>query len=102
MDSDNNRSGNAISMETMETGDMAMALRQRSLLFWLHASTNSCPAKILIPDSRPVLGTFIATDAQEHRVRIDALQTPLGTYEHVVLRGSDIDAIELSFDKSST
>lgn len=50
MDSDNNRSGNAISMETMETGDMAMALRQRSLLFWLHASTNSCPAKILIPD----------------------------------------------------
>lgn len=46
--------------------------------------------------SNPVNGVFIATDTQEHRIRIDRLQTPLGTYDKVVLRGSDIDAIEFS------
>jgi len=29
-------------------------------------------------------------------VRIEALETPLGTYDQVVLRGSDVDALELS------
>ncbi|KAF9091759.1 hypothetical protein BGX23_004858 [Mortierella sp. AD031] len=83
-------------MSDKTDSEMAMALRQRSLRFWIAASQENFPAKITIPDSKPVNGVFIATDTQEHRVRINRLQTPLGTYDKVVLRGSDVDAIEFS------
>ncbi|KAF9119147.1 hypothetical protein BGW39_000528 [Mortierella sp. 14UC] len=76
--------------------ELAMALRQRSLRFWIAASQKNYSASITIPDSKPVNGMFIAVDTQEHRIRIDRLQTPLGTYDKVVLRGSDVDAIEFS------
>ena len=46
--------------------------------------------------SKPVCGRFVSIDAQEHRIRIDALQTPIGTYDQVVLRGDDVDAMELT------
>ncbi|KAF9425113.1 hypothetical protein BGZ94_007829 [Podila epigama] len=85
---------------TLSSSDMAIALRQRSLRFWLHASTHPSQVTIHIPESRPVRGTFIAVDAQEHRVRINTLETPIGTYSHVVLRGTDIDAIELPLSQA--
>ncbi|KAG0286534.1 hypothetical protein BGZ96_009373 [Linnemannia gamsii] len=83
-------------MSDKTDSELAMTLRQRSLRFWIAASQECYLAKVTIPDSKPVNGIFIATDTQEHRVRIDRLQTPLGTYDKVVLRGSDIDAIEFS------
>ncbi|KAF9151372.1 hypothetical protein BG015_006760 [Linnemannia schmuckeri] len=83
-------------MSDKTDSEIAMELRQRSLHFWIAASQESYPAKITIPDSKPVNGVFIATDTQEHRIRINRLQTPLGTYDKVVLRGSDVDAIEFS------
>ncbi|KAF9900143.1 hypothetical protein EC991_007823 [Linnemannia zychae] len=83
-------------MRDKTDSELAIALRQRSLHFWVAASQENYAATITIPDSNPVSGAFIATDTQEHRVRIDRLQTPLGTYDKVVLRGSDIDAIEFT------
>ncbi|KAI1316865.1 hypothetical protein EDD11_009355 [Mortierella claussenii] len=76
--------------------ELALALRERSLLFWLAASKETPECTVVIPNSKPAQGTFIAMDAQEHRIRINTLQTPLGTYDQVVLRGSDVDALELS------
>jgi hypothetical protein len=46
--------------------------------------------------SKPVQGTFIAMDAQEQRIRINALHTLVGTYDQVVLRGTDVDALEVT------
>ncbi|KAF9936923.1 hypothetical protein BGZ75_006035 [Mortierella antarctica] len=83
-------------MSNLTDNEIATALRQRSLLFWIAASQQHLAAKVVIPNSKPVQGTFIATDAQERRIRINALQTPLGTYNQVVLRGSDVDALEFS------
>ncbi|KAG0375868.1 MAG: hypothetical protein J3R72DRAFT_519076 [Linnemannia gamsii] len=83
-------------MSDKTDAELAMDLRQRSLRFWIAASQENYHATITIPDSKPVNGVFIATDTQEHRIRINRLQTPLGTYDKVVLRGSDVDAIELS------
>ncbi|KAG0213081.1 hypothetical protein BGX28_005102 [Mortierella sp. GBA30] len=81
-------------MNETSDAEIAIDLRQRSLLFWITASQEQLVTKIVIPDSKPVQGTFIAMDAQERRVRINALQTPLGTYDQVVLRGTDVDALE--------
>ncbi|KAF8945478.1 hypothetical protein BGZ47_002542 [Haplosporangium gracile] len=83
-------------MSDKTDSEFAMELRRRSLRFWIAASQESYPAKITIPDSKAVNGVFIATDTQEHRIRINRLQTPLGTYDKVVLRGSDVDALEFS------
>ncbi|KAG0048886.1 hypothetical protein BGZ83_006217 [Gryganskiella cystojenkinii] len=76
--------------------EIAIALRKRSLMFWLTAAKEQPSAKVVIPNSKPVCGRFVSMDAQEQRVRIDVLQTPIGTYEHVVLRGGDVDALELT------
>ncbi|KAF9357497.1 hypothetical protein BGX26_003628 [Mortierella sp. AD094] len=75
---------------------IAINLRKRSLMFWLAASKEQLECSIVIPDSKPVQGSFIAMDTQEHRIRVNALQTLLGTYDQVVLRGRDVDALELA------
>ncbi|KAF9398060.1 hypothetical protein BGX21_008211 [Mortierella sp. AD011] len=75
---------------------IAINLRKRSLMFWLAASKEQPECSIVIPDSKPVKGSFIAMDTQEHRIRINALQTLLGTYDQVVLRGRDVDVLELA------
>ncbi|KAF9439256.1 hypothetical protein BGZ76_007457 [Entomortierella beljakovae] len=84
-------------MSTDKTeNQIAIALRKRSLSFWLSTSKEKPECLIIIPDSKPVTGTFIAMDSQENRVRINKLQTLLGTYDQVVLRGNDIDVLEIS------
>ncbi|CAO3564439.1 unnamed protein product [Mortierella alpina] len=83
-------------MSDLTDSEIAIALRQRSLLFWIAASQHNLATTVVIPNSKPVHGTFIATNAQERRIRINALQTPLGTYNQVVLRGSDVDALEFT------
>lgn len=35
-------------------------------------------------------------DAQEQRIRVNALHTLVGTYDQVVLRGTDVDALEFT------
>ncbi|KAI7823562.1 hypothetical protein BC939DRAFT_451364 [Gamsiella multidivaricata] len=76
--------------------EIAIALRKRSLLFWLAVAQHKSKCTALVPDSKPVQGIFIAVDAEERRIRINTLQTPLGTYDQVVLRGNDVDALELA------
>ncbi|KAF9905672.1 hypothetical protein BX616_000957 [Lobosporangium transversale] len=83
-------------MDDITDQEIAINLRKRALLFWLAAAKGASPCTVIIPDSKPVCGTFVAMDSHEQRVRINALQTPIGTYDRVVLRGSDVDALELS------
>lgn len=51
-------------------------------------------ADFLVHDKSHVVGTFKAIDAESNRVRVNQLQTPNGTYESAVLRGSDIEVID--------
>ncbi|RUP02631.1 hypothetical protein BC936DRAFT_140618 [Jimgerdemannia flammicorona] len=42
-----------------------------------------------------VKGTFVATDSENNRFRINGLQTPMGVYERAVIRGTDVDVLEI-------
>lgn len=37
----------------------------------------------------------MATDSESNRFRINNLQTPIGIYECAVIRGADVDVVEV-------
>ncbi|KAI8096955.1 uncharacterized protein BX664DRAFT_325262 [Halteromyces radiatus] len=73
-------------------------LKSRYLSFWLSMNTQQPQITVHLPQGTIVQGTFKATDAENNRFRIDKLETPMGVYEHSVLRGSDIDVLEFNLE----
>ncbi|CAI2174962.1 19634_t:CDS:2 [Funneliformis geosporum] len=73
-------------------------LRQRSLLFWLEANKRKSNTTARLHDNSTVIkGKFKAVDANETKFRFENWESPVGIYDQVVIRGSDIEVLELEF-----
>ncbi|SAM08899.1 hypothetical protein [Absidia glauca] len=70
-------------------------MKDRYLGFWLSMNELAPKVSLHLPQNTLVKGTFKGTDAENNRFRIDHLETPMGVYEHSVIRGSDVDMLEL-------
>ncbi|CAG8713930.1 3307_t:CDS:1, partial [Cetraspora pellucida] len=46
-----------------------------------------------------IQGNFQATDAMESKFRFDNWESPVGIYEHVVIRGTDVRVLEIEYSK---
>lgn len=42
-----------------------------------------------------VSGQLVAADSECNRIRVDNLQTAMGAHKHAVLRGTDVDKMEV-------
>ncbi|CAG8729857.1 14976_t:CDS:1, partial [Cetraspora pellucida] len=48
----------------------------------------------------PVIqGNFQATDEMEFKFRFDNWESPVGIYDHVVIRGTDVRVLEIEYLK---
>ncbi|RUS18647.1 hypothetical protein BC937DRAFT_88496 [Endogone sp. FLAS-F59071] len=70
-------------------------LRERTLSFWLQATQQKPDVKARLFQGTTIEGTFVATDSESNRFRINNLQTPIGIYECAVIRGTDVDVVEV-------
>ncbi|ORZ25926.1 hypothetical protein BCR42DRAFT_401224, partial [Absidia repens] len=77
----------------METTPVDM--KDRYLSFWLSMNKLSPNTTLHLPQNTQIKGTYIGTDAENNRFRVDKLQTPMGVYERAVIRGTDVDMIEI-------
>ncbi|KAI8993614.1 hypothetical protein BDB01DRAFT_832403 [Pilobolus umbonatus] len=66
------------------------SLRDRYLQVWLNAIKNKSKVTFHMHGT-VVTGKLCGTDSENNRFRVDHLETPMGTYEHTVIRGEDID-----------
>ncbi|RIA81632.1 hypothetical protein C1645_836685 [Glomus cerebriforme] len=74
-------------------------LRQRSLLFWLEANKRKSNIIARLYENTVIKGKFEAVDANETSFRFENWESPVGTYDHVVIRGGDIEVLEFEFTK---
>ncbi|KAI8332320.1 hypothetical protein BC941DRAFT_437243 [Chlamydoabsidia padenii] len=74
---------------------MTELMKDRYLSFWLSMNTMQPTVDLHLPQNTLVQGIYKGTDAENNRFRIDKLQTPMGVYERSVIRGSDIDMLEI-------
>ncbi|OBZ82294.1 hypothetical protein A0J61_09656 [Choanephora cucurbitarum] len=74
-------------------------LRERYLDLWLQATQDKPHMTFYMHGHTQVKGVFCSTDSENNRFRVDQLASPLGLYERVTLRGTDIDRIEYSLKK---
>ncbi|CAG8781591.1 10291_t:CDS:2 [Gigaspora margarita] len=77
----------------------ATNLRQRSLLFWLDLSQKKPKTTARLYENTVLQGNFQATDAMETKFRFDNWESPVGIYDHVVIRGTDIRVLEIEHSK---
>ncbi|ORX60618.1 hypothetical protein DM01DRAFT_1380909 [Hesseltinella vesiculosa] len=71
--------------------------RQRYLSFWLQMNKLQPKVTLNMAENTSVQGIYKGTDAQHHRFQVDQLETPMGTIEHAVVRGNDIESMEIQF-----
>ncbi|KAL0079798.1 hypothetical protein J3Q64DRAFT_1851539 [Phycomyces blakesleeanus] len=69
--------------------DSHQKLRSRYLSFWLNVTKEMPMATLEMHGNTTVQGKLCGTDSQNNRFRIDQLESPIGVYDHVVVRGSD-------------
>ncbi len=50
-------------------------------------------------NSTVIKGKFEAVDANETKFRFENWESPVGIYDHVVVRGSDIEILEFEFNE---
>ncbi|CAB4422870.1 unnamed protein product [Rhizophagus irregularis] len=74
-------------------------LRQRSLFFWLELNKRKSNTIARLYENTVIKGKFEAVDANETSFRFENWESPVGTYDHVVIRGSDIEVLEFEFTK---
>ncbi|KAI8047243.1 SMN complex, gem-associated protein 7 [Gilbertella persicaria] len=79
--------------------DSKETLRDRYLQLLLHVTKEAPKATFYMHGGTTVQGNLRGTDSENNRFRVDQLESPLGLYEHAVLRGTDIDMIEYSIQK---
>ncbi|CAG8449194.1 16601_t:CDS:2, partial [Acaulospora morrowiae] len=73
-------------------------LRQRSLLFWLDLIQKKPNTTVTLYEKTVIQGKFEAVDALETKFRFDKWGSPVGIYDHVVIRGTDIQVLEVDFN----
>ncbi|RHZ53042.1 hypothetical protein Glove_452g9 [Diversispora epigaea] len=72
-------------------------LRQRSLLFWLDMCQNKPNVIVKLYENTVVQGKFNSVDTSENKFRFDKWESPVGIYDHVVIRGTDIKTLEFDY-----
>lgn len=50
--------------------------------------------KFLLNFSTVIQGKFNSVDASENKFRFDGWKSPVGIYDHVVIRGTDVKILE--------
>ncbi|CAG8507209.1 422_t:CDS:10 [Diversispora eburnea] len=81
-----------------ETEQRAISnLRQRSLLFWLDMCQNKPKMIVKLYENTVIQGKFNSVDTSENKFRFDKWKSPVGIYDHVVIRGTDIKALEFDY-----
>ncbi|PHZ12503.1 uncharacterized protein RHIMIDRAFT_282299 [Rhizopus microsporus ATCC 52813] len=74
--------------------DAEEKLRDRYLQLWLSTIKESPTATFQLHGGITVQGKLRATDSENNRFRVDRLESPMGTYDRAVIRGTDINVIE--------
>ncbi|CAG8530833.1 10661_t:CDS:2 [Ambispora leptoticha] len=74
-------------------------LRQRSLLFWLDVARHKPKTIAKLYENTTIQGNLQGTDAMESKFRFDNWESPVGVYDHVVIRGTDVQLLEINFEK---
>ncbi|KAI7906605.1 uncharacterized protein BX663DRAFT_497061 [Cokeromyces recurvatus] len=69
-------------------------LRDRYLQLWLNVTDTKPQCKFHLYGGTVVQGELIATDSENNRFRVNQLESPLGIYNKVIVRGTDVDWIE--------
>ncbi|CAG8773588.1 24052_t:CDS:2 [Racocetra persica] len=77
----------------------AAILRQRSLLFWLDLSQKKPKTTARFYENTVIQEKFQTTDAMESKFRFDNWESPVGIYDHVVIRGTDVRVLEIEYSK---
>lgn len=62
-------------------------MKQRMLRFWSDARGHKVDIECY--GKTKISGTFQGTDAEQEVLLMEALETPLGTYRHAMVRASD-------------
>lgn len=77
-------------------------LRDRYLQLWLQTVHDGPRSTLYMHGGSVIQGTLRGTDSENNRFRVDQLESPLGTYDRAIIRGTDIDMIEWSVSSSNT
>lgn len=70
-------------------------LRDRYLQLWLNLIQQEPIATFHLHSNCTVQGKLCGTDSENNRFRVNQLKSPLGIYEKAVIRGTDVNRIEL-------
>ena len=76
-------------------GQDVQRLRYLHLLRAAGDDGGSHKAEFRLCGGRRVRGYITSTDSQTYRILVRSLETPSGLYEKAVLRGGDVDLIEI-------
>jgi hypothetical protein len=72
-------------------------LRSRYLQFWVNVANDKPESTFLLHGNGSVQGKLVGTDSENNRFRVDQLESPLGTYNKAVIRGTDIHVLEIKY-----
>lgn len=70
------------------------ALRDRYLQMWLQVVKNEPNATFEMHGGTKVEGQLCGTDTENNRFRVNQLQSPMGTLDKAVIRGSDLNSVQ--------
>lgn len=74
-------------------------LRDRYLQLLLQITKTQPQAVFDMYGGTCVDGQLCGTDAESNRFRVNQLQSPMGTFDKAVIRASDLNRIEISYDR---
>lgn len=74
-------------------------LRDRYLQLWLHVIEEQPNATFHMYGNSIVQGKLCGTDSENNRFRVNTLESPIGVYNKVTLRGTDINMIEWNISR---
>ncbi|KAI8875792.1 hypothetical protein K501DRAFT_289211 [Backusella circina FSU 941] len=72
-------------------------LRSRYLRFWVNVANDKPDSRFLMHGHGSVQGKLVGTDSENNRFRVDQLESPLGMYNKAVIRGTDMNVLEIKY-----
>ncbi|CAG8660411.1 727_t:CDS:2, partial [Paraglomus brasilianum] len=74
-------------------------LRKRTLLLWITITQKKRQTLAKLYESESLKGQLTAADVMETKFSFDDWESPMGTYDHVVIRGTDVQYLDIEMNQ---
>ncbi|CAG8655641.1 3297_t:CDS:2 [Paraglomus occultum] len=83
---------------TVDEQQTVTNLRKRTLLLWITITQQKRQTLAKLYENTSLKGQLTATDVMETKFSFDDWESPMGTYDHVVIRGTDVQYLDIEMN----